>query len=82
MMDIQPPFEIEISTGPPDRRYELDCMPTVRDDGRFQPHLIVRTAETHEVLTDVGLEVGPYREAQDAAEVAYLSGQGWVRMFG
>ena len=81
-MDLRPPFETELCAGEGGARYVLDCMPRVVGQGRFKPHLVVRTVGTREVLTDVELQAGPYADAADAAEVAYIEGRGWVRMFG
>lgn len=79
---VRPPFETELSSGDGARRYALDCMPRLVGQGRFKPHLVVRAAGTRRVLTDVELQAGPYPDAIDAAEVAFIEGQGWVRMFG
>ena len=82
-MELMPPFEVQVaSAGTPTRGYCLDCMPNLIGDGRFKPHLVIRTADTHEIVAYMNLASGPFHAAQQAAEVAYDAGEGWVRMFG
>jgi hypothetical protein len=77
-MSIEPPFEFEVAIGAPARRYLLDCMPSVIDDGRFKAHLVV-IAEKGHVVMFTQPDIGPLETAVDAAQAALQIGIAWLQ---